>query len=98
MTCITEVETTCSKVNQTNEHGDEHTILVILGKLVVDASTNLSWRVVMLSHSTEQADNLCHKERSRNTLTRYVTNSEVEMIFLHEIVIEVTSYLLSRSH
>ena len=98
MTCITEIETPCSKVYQANKHGNKHTILVILGKLVVNTVTNLSRCIVMLCHGTEQADYLSHEERSRNALTRHVADSKVQVILLHKVIVEVTTYLLCRSH
>ena len=62
MAGIAEGQMTSCKVGLANEHSDEHAIVVILCQFLVQSGGYVVGLALLLGHSTEQADGLCHEE------------------------------------
>ena len=61
VTCIAEMEQSCDEIQLTNEHGDKHAVVVLLGKIIVKLCGNGCRHEVLLGQSTKQTDGLSHE-------------------------------------
>ena len=95
---ITVVHVTTLQVNESDEHGDKHAVLVANGQLVVQAGGNIVGLETLLGQCTEHADGLCHEQRGGNTLSGDVAQTEVQAVVGEQVVVEVATHLLGRSH
>ena len=98
MAAVAEVQTSRGEVEQTDEHRDEHAVLIVFRQLVVDARSNLVGLVAALGKSTEQSHGLCHEQRCRHSLSRDVAHTEVQAVVLQQTVVQVASHLTGRNH
>ena len=90
---------TCGEVEQPDEHGDEHTALVVVaGEGIVHLGGNLCRSDTLGGEGAEQTGGLCHEQGGRHALTRNVTEGEVEFVTDKHITIEVAADFLSGGH
>ena len=80
MPCVAEAEVTAAEVEQADEHGDEHALLVVLGQLGIHACGYLCRRHQLLGQGVEQARGLRHEERGGHALAADVADGEVQEI------------------
>ena len=98
MAGITEVEPASLEIDESKEHRHEHATLVVLRQCIVHTGSNLCRHHLLGSKGTEETRSLSHEQRGRNTLTRNVANTEIEVITYQQIAIKITSHLLGRCH
>ena len=98
MTAVAEVQVRCIEVYQTDKHGHEHVLVVVLRQELVDGHRDAYRVVALLGDDTEQVTGYGHEQRCGNSLSAHVTHAEVHLVALNEEVVQVTSHLLRRSH
>ena len=84
------------QVETPDEHGHEHTLLVVLRQFIIDARRNGARRMMLLGDGAEEADGLCHEERCRHALARHVAQAEIELVVHQQIAIQVATHATCR--
>ena len=99
MAGVAEVEMARLEVDKSEEHGDEHARLVVLAREgLVDLRTNIGRHELLGGKRAEQAGGLGHEQGGGHTLARDIAKTEVELIVLKDIAVEVAADLLGGSH
>ena len=98
VTGIAVVHATGLQVDESEEHGDEHAVLVALAKLVVQAGCYLGGHHALLGHGTEQTGGLGHEQRGGDALATDVAEADIDVVVLQQEVVEVATHLLGGLH
>ena len=80
MACIAVFHVTCLEVDESDEHGNEHALFVVLGQGVVQACGNDVGLETSIDQCAEHARNLSHEEGCGHSLATDIAHTEVEQI------------------
>ena len=96
---IAEVELAGIEVEQSDEHGDEHGVLVIVvGESGVHAGGDLVGHHVLGGKRAEESCGLCHEKRGWHTFSAYIAETEIELVAKHQVAVKVAAYFLGGHH
>ena len=98
MTRVAVVHASALQVDEPEEHGDEHTLLVVLSQGGVHGGGYLRGLHVLTGQRAEQATGLCHEEAGGNTLAADVAHAEIERIVLKQVAVQVATHLPGWRH
>ena len=99
MSSITERQVTRLQVYQSQEERHEHQALIVFAReCVVDAGTHLGRLHALFGQRLEEAGDLCHKQRGRHSLTADVAQTEIELVLVQHIAVEVATDFTGRRH
>ena len=98
MSCVAVVEATRLQVDQSDEHGDKHALLVALRQYVVHARGYLGRLHVLRGQNAEQASGLGHEQRGGNALAADVAHTEIQLVVEYQVAIEVAAHLAGGGH
>ena len=98
MAAVAELQPAGLQVQLADEERHEHELLILLGDAVVDLAGHLGRRKALTGKHTEQAERDGHEQARRDPLTAYVSDTEVQLVILNEIFIQVSAHFLGRRH
>ena len=98
MAAVAILQPSGSEVEHTDECGDEHHLVIVLGEGVVESHGYLGRRAVLLSHNSEHTSGRGHEETGGNTLSTDIAYAEIQLVVQQEVVIQVASDLPCRGH
>ena len=86
------------QIDPPDEHRHEHHLFVFGGDGLIDLTGNLRRKQSRLGDHAEKILRDGHQQTAGNALSAHIGYAEIEYILVDEIVIEVSSDLLGRSH
>ena len=98
MACVTVLHVTSLEVDESDEHRDEHSLIVVLCQSVVQAAGDDVRLETAVHQRAEHTRHLRHEEGCRHTLAADVAHAEVEQVVDKSIAVEVATHLLRRRH
>ena len=98
VTAVAEVQLTGVQIEQADKHRDEHAAVVVLRQLIIHSYGYIHRREAFSGQCAEQAGRLRHEERGRHTLAADIAHTEVELVALQDIAVQVTADLLGGVH
>ena len=98
MSGIAELHVARLQVDQSDEHRDEHALVVVLGQRVVQAVGDRVGRELTVDKCAEHTGNLGHEESRGHALAANVAHAEVEQVVDQCVAIEVAAHLSGGSH
>ena len=98
MTCIPELHVTRLEVDESDEHGNEHTLLVVFGEHAVQSVGNGVRRELAVNQRAEHSRHFRHIESCGHSLAADVAHAEVEQVVDERVAVEVAAHLAGRGH
>ena len=96
MSCIAIVHVTRLKVEAGNEERHEHARFVGCAKLIVDTTQGFVQRQPHAHHEAKHHPCDGHHQGGRYTLSRHVTDSEIELVALQGKVVQIATHYPGR--
>ena len=95
---VAEPQVAALQVDQSDEHGDKHTLLVVGSQFGIQSGGYLRWHHGLFRQRVEQSGGLCHEQRGRHSLARHVADAEVQAVALKQIAVQVATHLAGGRH
>ena len=98
VTAVAETHFPGFQVDDSDEHGDEHQLLVIRGEGFIQFPRDFrDGRSLLNGHAKDRARH-GHQQTRRDSLSTHVTDAEVQLPVLNGKVIQVSAHLFRRNH
>ena len=87
------------QVDDAEEERDEHAALVVVARQgIVHQCTYFGRGHTLRGQCLEQTRGLCHEQRGRHSLARYVANGKVQAVVLQHVAVQVATDLTGWGH